>query len=223
MLPTERGCLRIVLIDDHQMVLDALAARISRDSSFEVVGTATRADEGLRVVLDARPDIVVLDVEVPGRGAFDVAAEISSKLKNVKLVFLTGYLSDVRIAQAVRLKASGYLLKGESVAFLLEALRRIGQGEVCYSAEVARRITRNGAGPHGPVTQYHSPLSGLTSRQLEVLRFLARGRSVKEVAREMHLSEKSVDSHKYRIMHKLNIHDRVELARFAIREGLTTP
>lgn len=223
MLTTERACRTVVLIDDHQMVLDALSARISADPGFEVVGTACRADEGLQVVLAAKPDVVVLDVDVPGRSPFDVGAEIGSRASGSKLVFLTGHFSSVLVDQAVRLKASAYLLKGESISFLMDVLRRVCEGEVCFSPEVERQVVRRKQGCIGYEVEYQSPLSGLTSRQLEVLQYLARGQSVKEVARAMHLSEKSVDSHKYRIMNKLQIHDRVELARFAIREGLTRP
>jgi DNA-binding NarL/FixJ family response regulator len=113
-------------------------------------------------------------------------------------------------------------LKGEPIHNLAEAFLRAAAGEKTFSPAVAERLN------YDPQTKRYSvksetPLSSLTGRQLEVLRHLARGESVKEIARQMHLSQKSIDSHKYRIMNKLGIHDRVELARFAIREGLSNP
>lgn len=214
--------IRVVLIDDHRILLDSLVARIDSEPDLQVVATATTADDGLRRVMEERPEIVVLDVELPGRGAFDVAAEISARCRNSRIIFLTGYLSDVFIEQALRVKAGGYLLKGEPLEVLTDAIKRVYRGEFCFSSEVECRMERATGGSRR-IAQTRSRLSLLTPRQLEVLRLLAAGKSVKEVARQMHLSEKSVDSHKYRIMHKLEIHDRVELARYAIREGLTLP
>lgn len=213
---------RIVLVDDHLVLLDALSARVQSDPMLEVVGTASNADDGLRLILETKPDIAILDVELPGRGSFDIANELASRQKETKIIFLTGYLSDVFIEQALRLKARGYLLKGEPIATLLDAINRVAKGEVCFSREVEERLAFD-ATKNRYMVHSECRLTSLTCRQLEVMRHLAKGQSVKEVAKAMHLSEKSVDSHKYRIMHKLGIHDRVELARFAIREGLTLP
>ena len=214
--------IRIVLVDDHQLMLDALATRINAEPDLSVVGTAATAEEGLRLILDTKPDIAVLDIQLPGRGTFDIANELASRQKETKVVFLSGHVIDIFITEVLRSKARGYLVKEESLTNLLGALRRIHRGDTCYSPKVEERII------YDPERKKHiveseSRLAKLTSRQLEVLRFLALGFSVKEVAREMHLSEKSIDSHKYRIMHKLDIHDRVELSRFSIREGLILP
>lgn len=214
--------IRVVLVDDHQLLLDSIVTRVNAAPDIEVVGTAVNADEGLQVILATKPDIAILDVELPGRGSFDIASELVSRQKSTRLIFLTGYLSDVFIEQALRLKAHGYLMKGEPIGVLIDSIRRVVQGETCFSKEVQGRLVHDPARKRYFV-QTDSLLSSLTARQLEVLRHLAKGQSVKEVAKSMHLSEKSIDSHKYRIMHKLGIHDRVELARYAIREGLTIP
>jgi len=189
---------------------------------MEVVCTATTAEDGLRQMLESRPDVILLDVDLPGRGAFDLAAEIRSTFNSAKLIFLTGFSSDVLVDQALRLRASGYLMKIEPIHFLLDAIRAVAAGELRFSREIEDRITFDTVTKRYILHTAH-PMSELTFRQMEVLRHLAKGESVKEVARLMHLSQKSVDSHKYRIMHKLGIHDRVELARFAIREGLLLP
>ena len=214
--------IRVALIDDHRLVLDALAYQIRTAGGMDVVCTSTTAEDGLRQMLDTRPDVVLLDVDLPGRGAFDLASEVRSLIKSAKLLFLTGYSSDVLIDQALRLKASGYLMKFEPIQVLLDAIRAVAEGQVRFSREIEDRVTFDAVNKRYVLHATH-PLSDLTFRQLEVLRHLAKGESVKEVARLMHLSQKSVDSHKYRIMHKLGIHDRVELARFAIREGLLLP
>ena len=214
--------IRVLLIDDHAMVLESLSARLSVVPQIEVVGTATTCEDGFRVAIEQKPDVVLLDVNLPGRGAFDLAEDLISRRPDTRLIFVTGYIADIYLEQALKLNASGYLLKGEPVHILAKAVLAAMANEKSFSTDVAERLTLD------PVTKKYSvksqsSLSALTGRQIEVLKHLARGESVKEIARQMHLSQKSVDSHKYRIMNKLGIHDRVELARFAIREGLSNP
>jgi DNA-binding NarL/FixJ family response regulator len=214
--------IRIVLLDDHQVLLQALAERLERAPGIEVAGTATNADEGLRLILETSPDIAIIDVELPGRGSFEVVAELQARRRTTRVMFLTGYLSDVFIEHALRRKARAYLLKSDPIESLLANINGVARGEFRFSQEVLERL-RFDPSKNRYCLRTENRLSSLTQRQLEVMRHLAKGQSVKEVAKAMHLSEKSVDSHKYRIMHKLGIHDRVELARYAIREGLALP
>ncbi|MCA9014673.1 MAG: response regulator transcription factor [Planctomycetaceae bacterium] len=219
---TSTDLIRVVLVDDHMVLVDSLVSRFQRDPDIEVVGSATNADDGLALILETEPDVVILDVELPGSGTFDIAEEISSRLRNTKIIFLTGYLSDIFIELALRVNAKGYLLKGEPIESLIHAIKKASRGEYCFSQSVQERLVFNHEKNRYSI-QSKSMLSSMTTRQIEVLRHLASGMSVKEVARSMFLSEKSIDSHKYRIMNKLGIHDRVELARYSIREGLTLP
>jgi DNA-binding NarL/FixJ family response regulator len=214
--------IRIALVDDHQIVLESLAARLNADPQMQVVCTAKTSDDGLAAVLEAKPDVAIFDVELPGRGVFDIAAEIRSRQRSTRILFLTGYLTDVFIEHALKAKAYGYMMKGESIEILLDGIRRIAAGEQVFSKEVSKRLDYDQIRKRYTMRE-ESPFSNLTSRQLEVLRHLVKGDSVKEIAKSMHLSHKSIDSHKYRIMHKLGIHDRVQLTRYAIREGLTVP
>lgn len=214
--------IRVLLIDDHAMVLESIAARLALMPQIEVVGSAGNCDDGFRMAMEHRPDIVLLDVNLPGRGAFDLAEDLVSRRPDTRLIFVTGYLADIYLEQALKLNAYGYLMKGEPIHILCDAILRAANGERTFSPDVAERLN------YDPATRQHSvkiqsSLSTLTGRQIEVLKHLARGESVKEIAKSMHLSQKSIDSHKYRIMNKLGIHDRVELARFAIREGLSNP
>lgn len=213
---------RVVVIDDHQMLADVLSEWLNAHPSIEVVGKTGDTDTALPLCLDLRPDVVLLDLNLPGRGTFDFADDLMQHLPQTRLVFLTGYLADVFVMQALRLRAAGYILKDEPASLVCNAVLRVMQGEQVYSSAVLQRLqfdTNTGR----YVCRSQSELGMLTGRQLEVLRHLARGQSVKEIAQQMHLSQKSVDSHKYRIMNRLGIHDRVELTRFAIREGLALP
>lgn len=214
--------IRVLIIDDHAMVLEALSARLSLVPQIDVVGMASNCDDGFRVAMEQRPDVVLLDVNLPGRGAFDLAEDLVSRRPDTRLLFVTGYLADIYLEQALKLNAAGYLMKGQPVNILAEAIIKAMSGQKSFSPEVADRLKFDPVENIWSVKS-QSMLSSLTGRQLEVLKHLARGESVKEIARQMHLSQKSVDSQKYRIMNKLAIHDRVELARFAIREGLSNP
>ena len=220
--PRNSPRIQVALLDDHVMLLETLAARINGEPDLIVTCTASDAEEGFRKILEIKPQVAIMDVELPGRGIFDVVADLRTRQKETRVLILTGYTSDVFIEQALKNRVFGYMVKGEPVDVLLDGIRRVARGEQCFSPTVAARLNFDPA-RNRYALRHSSPFAGLSSRQIEVLRHLAKGESVKDVAKAMHLSQKSIDSHKYRIMHKLGIHDRVQLARFAIREGLLLP
>lgn len=211
----------VVLVDEHPLVLEALQTRLNSSLKFNVVATATHSDKAFFEIFDRRPDLIVMDLELPGRGSLDVAEQVSSRLPASRLVFFTDFASDIFIDLALRLNVAGFLLKTEAVPRLMEGLDRIAQGQQVYSQAVLDRLNFDSHTRQYAVKS-QSFFSCLTIRQIQVLRHLARGDSVKEVAKAMRLSERAVESHKYRIMQKMGIHDRVVLTRFAIREGLMT-
>jgi DNA-binding NarL/FixJ family response regulator len=211
-----------VLVDDHEMVREALVAQFQRTSRIKVIGTAGSMEELLPLLGRITPDVLVLDLNLPGRGVFDAAEEIWARCPESHLMLLSGFLADIFLEQALQHGFSGYVMKGEPFKELVSAIERVAEGEWVFSKEVLDRLTFDQESQEYAV-RHESDLSALTARQLEVLRHLACGQSVKEISLMMHLSQKSVDSHKYRIMNKLGIHDRVLLARFAIREGLMVP
>lgn len=212
--------IRVVVVDDHRVVVESLAALLSLDSDFSVAGTATTADEGAEIVLKTRPDVALFDVDFPGRDSFDVVPQLVKQAPSTRTAFLTAHLSDVFVSQAVRMNARGYLLKDEPSSEVCAAIKRLHAGEYAFSAAVRDRLTwEPESGRY--IVRADNLLCNLSVQQLSILRHLARGESVKEIAVILGRSEKSIDSHKYRIMHRLGIHDRVELCRYAIREGLT--
>ncbi len=212
----------VLLVDDHLVLLESLSRTLAEYPGIQVVGIARTSEEALEQTKLHRPKVVLMDICIPGRGAFETARELQLLGGGLRILLLTGYLADVFLTQSLRMRLSGYLLKEESVDFIAEGIRRVAMGETVYSPKVESRLVFDRATQRF-VAKSESDLAGLTSRQIEVLRHLSCGQSVKEIAAMMQLSQKSVDSHKYRIMNKLGIHDRVELARFAIREGLMVP
>jgi DNA-binding NarL/FixJ family response regulator len=209
----------ILLIDEQPLVLEAMTHRLNAVPEFTVIGHHTHSDKAFFDIFERRPDVVVMDLELPGRGAIEVADQIASRLPATKTVFLTSYDTDIFIDVALRLGIAGYLLKTEPVNQIVEALKRIALGETYFSDSIQERLHFDRECKEYRV-KTQSFFSTLTLRQIQVLRHLARGESVKEVAKSMMLSERAIESHKYRIMQKMGIHDRVVLTRFAIREGL---
>lgn len=214
--------IQLALLDETRLFLDTLAARMEREDGIKVAGCADNYEAGLEIVAEHDVDVVLMDVGLPGRGSFELAAEIQQLRAGVRVVFLTSCLSDVFLDAALSLGAAGYLLKEEPFGELIGHVRRVARGDRRFSPRAQQRLQRE-TRQSRPKSRSAACLAALTHHQLEILRHLARGDSVKEVAQKVDLSARSIEGLKYRIMQQLGLHDRVALARFAIREGLTLP
>jgi DNA-binding NarL/FixJ family response regulator len=219
LVETQRKTTTVGIVEPQEATQYAISMLLNGQQDSEVVGVAATGEDGMRMLIETRPRIAVVEVDLDGRSGFELAGDLAMRQRETKVIFYSGSMPDIYIEQALRSKAAGYVLKTDSLASLLTAVQTVSKGGTFYSEPIRDRISID------PVTgntraQFESHLTKLSDRQLEVLRHLAYGLSVKDVARKMHISVKSVDSHKYRIMQSLEIHDRVDLARYAIREGL---
>ncbi|MGQ0637278.1 MAG: LuxR C-terminal-related transcriptional regulator [Planctomycetaceae bacterium] len=215
--------LRIGLLDDQRVLADALCFRLSRESQFQVA-FAAETTAAVQAALREKPvDVLLLDAALPLGETFDLAAEVRRDWPATRIAFLVGrHESDALIDQALRLRADGILSRAEPLSCLVVGLAKVGAGKREFSPAIADRLEHDPA--RGDYRLRGEPASkGLTDRQLEILRHLARGESVKSVARKLLLSPKSVDNQKFRIMHKVGVRDKVSLALFAVREGLIQP
>jgi len=216
---------RILCVDDHTFLIDGLEARFDLEDDMEIVGRLGQADRLIATVDALKPDIVLLDIEMPGADSFETADELRRLHPDVRTVFLSAYVRDHYITSAMRVGAWGYFSKGEPSGVIIDGIRRVARGEFAFSPKVAERCKprtttdRRGAAMQPPVSR----LTGLSSRELEVLRLIGRGMTRSDIAQTLSRSPKTVDGHRESIMAKLNIHDRTELVRFAIREGLVEP
>ncbi len=216
------SAISLFVADDHSLVREMLAGQLGRERDIEVVGSAASAEEALERAVALEPDVVLLDIDMPGMVSFDAAREIRRRCGRTHIIFLSAFFHDRYIEEALRTGASGYLTKNEPPESLIDAIRKVSQGVSCFSPEVQTRLVVDVTGLRLRSSQ-RTRASMLTDRELETLRYIARGMAKKEIAELMHLSVRTVDSHVRHIMNKLSIHDRVELARFAIREGLAEP
>lgn len=209
----------VVLADDHALVRSTLAARLAQEPNINVVAEVPTAHEGTAAALRLLPDVVLMDIDMPGQCCFEAARNIHARCPDTRVIFLSAFFHDRYIEQALAAQAVGYLTKSEPPEKVIAAVQAAAAGEVCFSPEILERIVIDATGP-----KLNRPLQSrsslLTARELEILRQIARGLAKKEIAAMLHISVKTVENHTHSLMTKLAIHDRVHLARFAIREGL---
>ncbi len=211
--------LSILLVDDHALLRETLRERLSREPDLRVVATATDAGEAIRLAAEHRPDVVLMDIDMPGQSCFEAANLIKRSQPGTSILFLSAFFHDRYIESALAAQASGYITKDEHPDAIVKALRLAADDVAYFSPKVQDRLVIDASGVKLAGTG-KSRGSLLTARELEVLRYLARGLPKKELAQLMHVSVKTVSRHTENLMEKLDIHDRVELARYAIREGL---
>ncbi|MCP4836589.1 MAG: response regulator transcription factor [Phycisphaera sp.] len=207
----------IVIADDHPLIRSSVVSLIDSAPDMSVVGEVGTADEALRLTATKKPDVVVLDINMPGIDAFQAAGEIRQINAATRVIFLTTTDTNAAIEQAKTAGVSGFVHKGDDSTEVLHAIRRAVVGESHYSPTINERLSNSGR------SSGDSRLSTLSAREMETLRYVAKGLAKKEIAPLMHISVKTVDKHVTQLMTKLDIHDRVGLARFAIREGIIEP
>ncbi len=211
----------VVLVDRQRAFVDALARCLPDDFGLRIAGTADTAEEAVPLLREFRPKLVAIDLNGSIAGLHTLLQTSEVRLKETSVAVLTDGLPDRLLDHVLHLNVS-CLSKCDPLDELLAALGALTRGERAFSPGIRLRLDQAGRdGPH--IVKQRSRLTELSPRQMQVLQYLAEGKRVKEVAQAMHLSEKAVESHKYRIMNQLNIHDRVELSLYAVREGLITP
>ena len=211
---------KVLVVDDHALVREMVATTLRSDSDEWFVETESNAGDAVKTAVKFKPDVVLMDIDMPGMICFDAAERILSLVPAAKVIFVSAHVQDHYIEQALRIGASGYVTKTSQPGYLLGAIRQVVRGRVSFSPEVRARIVADRDGLKLGQKQARTLTSTLTTREREVLQYVAKGLSKKNIAKTMHLSVKTVESHTGRLMAKLNLHDRVGLTRFAIREGL---
>ncbi|HAI11904.1 MAG TPA: DNA-binding response regulator [Phycisphaerales bacterium] len=213
---------RILLVDDHALVRQALADRLSLEDNFTIVGMAGDASEAIDMAVEYQPDIILMDIDMPNLNCFDASSRIISLVKHVNIIFLSAFVYDHYIDSALAVGAKGYLSKSDSIQTVILAIEQVVNGQVYFSEQVKDRLVIDKK-PSTRSSNTKTRLSSLSPRELEVLGYIAQGKSTKQVASVMNISAKTVESHTTKLMNKLDLHNRVELTRFAIREQIALP
>jgi DNA-binding NarL/FixJ family response regulator len=217
---------RVLLVDDHVMMRAGLRALIEAFDGFEVVGEAGDGRAGVRLARQLEPDVVVMDLTMPGLNGLDATVRIVEERNRTRVVVLSMHTDEHYVLEALRAGASAYVVKEAAVSELEQALRAAVRGERYLSPAVSHhvldeylRLARGGPGGSEP----RSGLELLTQRQREILQLIAEGNSTRAIAQRLSISIKTVEAHRSQIMERLEIHDVAGLTRFAIRVGLIPP
>ena len=211
--------IRILCVDDHAFLAEGLRSKIALEPALEFVGWLPNAANLVREVQERDVDVLTLDIEMPGPDPFEALAEVTRRCPDARVIMLSAYVRDHYIDAAVAAGAWGYLSKADHPDQIVQAIRRVVDGEFVFGPSIEHRCPPPENRRARPTTR--SQL--LTSREQQILRMIGRGMSRTEIARALFRSSKTVDAHQQSIMKKLHIHDRVELVRYAIREGLVEP
>ncbi|MEM7260824.1 MAG: response regulator transcription factor [Planctomycetota bacterium] len=211
--------IRVLLVDDHALVRESVRRFLEAEPEIEVLGTSADGSSAIEFASDHEIDVVLMDIDMPGLDCFDAAERIRSQQPRVEVVFLSAFFHDHYIDRALAVRAAGYLTKSEPPAKVIDAIRQVGRGRVYFSPEVSERIVEDASGVR-LASNSRTRGSTLSPREIEVVRYISRGLSKKDIAGIMSLSVKTIEGHTHNIMRKLDLHNRVELTRFAIREGL---
>ncbi len=208
--------IQVLLADDHQIMRQGLKSLLEREG-FRVVAEAADGREALRLAETSHPDVVILDLAMPGLNGVDAAREIARSSPKTKAILLTMHKEDAYVLQALSAGVSGYVLKTQASADLVQAIREVTRGSIYLSPGVSRAV----------VDAYRAktdlPPDPLSPREREVLQLVAEGKTTKEVAAILGVSVKTAESHRTRIMEKLDIHETAGLVRYAIRRGVIQP
>jgi two-component system response regulator NreC len=207
---------RILLADDHVIVRQGFRALLEREG-HDVVAEAADGQEAVRLACELGPDVAILDFAMPLLNGLDAAKEIRRRSPGTRMILLTVHTEDHYVLEALNAGVHGYVVKTQAAADLVQAIREIRGNAIYLSPTISRAVVEayfNKAAPPGDV---------LSSRERQVLQLVAEGKTTKEIAALLGISAKTADSHRSRIMRKLDIHDTVGLVRFAIRRGLINP
>lgn len=212
--------LRILLADDHRIVREGLSVLIGKQPGMEVVGTALDGREAVRLARELAPAVVLMDVAMPGMSGIEATRQIAAELPEVRVICLSMHAERRFVSAVLEAGAAGYLLKDCAQEELAEAICQVAAGHSYLSPAVAATVVEDYAAHlSGGAGADASPLSG---REREVLQLLAEGRSTRDIAQLLHLSPKTVGSHRERIMRKLGIDSIAGLTKYAVRHGLTS-
>ncbi len=210
--------IRVLIADDHAVVREGIRRVLGTEAEFEIVGEAVNGSDAVSLSRELEPDVVVLDLSMPGLSGFEAAERIRSTVPATRILILSIHDHEEYVARSVRAGAHGYLRKDSSPAELRAAVRTIGQGNSYFATPEARALFAN-SGLNALAPQ-PSGLAELTSREREVLLEIVRGRSNKEIGAQFSISVRTVESHREALMRKLGIRGTAALTRFAIAHGL---
>ena len=212
--------IRVLLADDHKIVREGIRSLLEEQSDIEVIAEAEDGRTALRVAQEMSPNIVIMDIAMPGQNGIETTRQIIANNPNIKVIILSMYSDKRFITEVLSAGASGYLLKDCAFEELVHAIKNVAAGGTYLSSRVVDIVVKDCF--HQLEKSGSSAFSVLTNREREILQLLAEGKTAREIAGILCLSIKTIETHRQQLMGKLNIHSLAELTKYALREGLTS-
>ncbi|MFZ5822759.1 MAG: response regulator [Bacillota bacterium] len=215
--------IRVLICDDHMMVRQGVRMVLQSEPDIELVGEAGRGEEAVRLAASLQPDVVIMDISLPDMSGIEATKRIKELVSGAHVIGLTMHEEEPYVLELLKAGADGYIVKRSAAADLVSAIRAVMQGQAILDPAITRAVVSGYVTRPSPPSGEPAEPSPLTPRELEILILVAEGNTNAEIARKLYISEKTVQTHRSNILDKLNIHDRTELVRYAIRQGLIEP
>jgi NarL family two-component system response regulator LiaR len=210
--------IRVLLVDDHPMVRTGVELFLTSNPEFEVVGQAGNGQEAIDLTLAIQPDVICMDLVMPGMDGIIATQRIKAILPSVEILAITSYIDIEKVLSAIRSGVSGYLMKDASPTELTRAIRAVARGEMYLHPEAARKLAQH----FQPTQAVIEPVQVLTLREIEVIKLVARGLNNQDIAEDLGISLKTVKAHISSILEKLNLENRVQAAIYALQHNIVS-
>jgi two-component system invasion response regulator UvrY len=207
--------IKVVLVDDHQLIRSCFKDVLGKDPELEIVAEAGNGEEAIHLVRNLRPDVVLMDVSMPGIGGLEATRRISQSFPATRIIALTMYDDDPFPARLLEAGAAGYITKGGEIEEVITAIKSVHEGTEYITQEIAQKLAISLINK-----KVQSPLETITQREMQVMLMVSQGYSNSEISERLCLSPKTTCTHRYHLYEKLGVSNDVELTRFAIRHGL---
>ncbi|WP_318469723.1 response regulator transcription factor [Photobacterium leiognathi] len=207
--------IKVVIVDDHQVVIDGFMARLQLEPDIDVIGTASNGIEALEVISQLDPDVILMDISMPIMNGIDATAQIKKHYPDAKVLMLTMHDNREYIMKVMQVGAMGYMLKEISAEKMVQAIKTVNQGATYFCETTSQTIFTQAAAPVSD-----PEVNPLSRREEGILKHVAQGLSSKQIAKALDISYRTVETHRQNIKHKLDLHSTAELAKYALEKGL---
>ncbi|MBP2702035.1 MULTISPECIES: response regulator transcription factor [Photobacterium] len=207
--------IKVVIVDDHQVVIDGFMARLQLEPDIDVIGTASNGIEALEVISQLDPDVILMDISMPIMNGIDATAQIKKQYPDAKVLMLTMHDNREYIMKVMQVGAMGYMLKEISAEKMVQAIKTVNQGATYFCETTSQTIFTQAAAPIAA-----PEVNPLSRREEGILKHVAQGLSSKQIAKALDISYRTVETHRQNIKHKLDLHSTAELAKYALEKGL---
>lgn len=209
--------IRLLIIDDHEMVREGLKAMLTAEADFEIVGDAANAEQALELIEHLRPDVILLDVRLPGESGIDVCRTVTERYPETAVIILTTFTDETLVAQCIQAGARGFIVKDIERFDLKRSIRAVARGEAAIDPKAAVAVLAQLR--RAPLVKQEPTLELLSPQQIVILRLVAQGLSSREIATQLYLSENTVKGYVQEILHRLGVKNRTEAVMVAVKQG----